>query len=181
MANSNAVRYGDRHSNINKKSQSNLRRAASPSLMAENNYFTECHWLQWDAPKLLLPLRQPPPASSTPIHRPTPFTIPNAIQIQSAVFVQFTHRTDRQMGQATSLFRHPLTLYCIIASRLKSDRCTESRVDQLSQSARCVVIVTTRVHGNYQNAGIHTNATNTTHTHTQPFYCSSGICPVPPG
>ena len=36
--------------------------------------------------------------SNTPIPRPTPLTTPNGIQIQSAVFPQFTHRgqTDRQ-------------------------------------------------------------------------------------
>jgi len=33
--------------------------------------------------------------SNTPIPRPTQLTTPNGIQIQSAVFLQFTHQTDR--------------------------------------------------------------------------------------
>ena len=39
--------------------------------------------------------------SHTPIHRPTALTTPNGIQIQSAVFPQFTHRTDTQTDRQT--------------------------------------------------------------------------------
>ena len=41
----------------------------------------------------LLPDVDPP--SNTVIHQPTTLTTPNGIQIQSAVFLQLTHRTDR--------------------------------------------------------------------------------------
>jgi len=41
-----------------------------------------------------------------------PIFIPNGTQIQSAIFPQITHgtdrQTDRQMGYATTLFQHPL-------------------------------------------------------------------------
>ena len=51
----------------------------------------------WNAPnsrtKLPLSLRRSPPPSNTPIPRPTPFTTPNGIQIQSAVLPQYTFRT----------------------------------------------------------------------------------------
>ena len=87
-------------------------------------------WLQWDAP--YLPPKLPLPFDDLHphlIHPPldTPLTTPNGIQIQSAVFPQFTHRTDRQtnrqtdrqMRWATGLYRHPLTLYKLtIATRL---------------------------------------------------------------
>jgi len=39
--------------------------------------------------------------SNTPIPRLTQLATPNAIQIQSAVFPQFTHRTDRQTYRQT--------------------------------------------------------------------------------
>ena len=50
-------------------------------------------------PKLSLPLWRSPPASNTPISRPTPLTTP-------AVFPQFW-----QMGEATTLIQHLLMLY----------------------------------------------------------------------
>jgi len=37
----------------------------------------------------------PPPASDTPIPRPIPLTTSNGIQIQSVVFPQLAHWTDR--------------------------------------------------------------------------------------
>jgi len=69
--------------------------------------FTQLHrkvpidWLQWDAP--YLPQNCPSPLkisipSNTPISRLTPRITPNSIEIQLAVFPQFTHRIDQQMG-----------------------------------------------------------------------------------
>ena len=138
------------------KSQSNLGRAASPPLTAENNYATNLrspHWLrwEWDAPHLppklplffhglhshlihpsldrphthtlsLLQAENPSgeglatrvlrlhsalfstsirsSRKSSMLHFTTSIhlflTTPNDIQIQSAVFSQITHRTDRQ-------------------------------------------------------------------------------------
>jgi len=56
------------------------------------------HWLQWDAPnlqsKLPLPLQWSLPPSNMPIPWSTPLTIPNGIQIQSAVLPQYTFQTD---------------------------------------------------------------------------------------
>jgi len=63
----------------NKKSQSDLGRAASLLLTAENNYVTRS-----------------PALSYTPIPRPTPLTTPNDFPIQSAGFPQFSHRTGRR-------------------------------------------------------------------------------------
>jgi len=124
---------------VNKKSQSNLGKAASPPFMTKNGlaccmynaqwrrvqslsrqYATstpqyECHidvrtcaqlpqdphWLlQWDMPtvthKMPLPFQRSSPTSNTAIFRPTPLTTLNGIHIQSAVFPQFIHWTDRQ-------------------------------------------------------------------------------------
>jgi len=47
-------------------------------------------------PKLLLSLQRSPPASNTPIPRPTPVTTPNGIRIQSAILSQYTFRTNTQ-------------------------------------------------------------------------------------
>ena len=77
------------------------------------------HWLQWDAPHLSQNCSFPSTISTrfnTPIHRPNPFTTPNGIQIQSAVFPHYTVRTDRQMGLTTSLLQHPLTLYWLCSN-----------------------------------------------------------------
>jgi len=58
------------------------------------------HRLQRDAPHLALPSTIST-QSNTPIPRLTPLSTPNAIQIQSAVFLQFTHLTDRQTDKPT--------------------------------------------------------------------------------
>jgi len=66
------------------------------------------HWLQWDAPhsspKCPFPFGElhPPPPSNTPIPQPTLLITPNGIQIQSAIFPQFTHRTDIPSDQQTN-------------------------------------------------------------------------------
>jgi len=60
------------------------------------------HWLQWDAPYLHCTKADPSPStistlSNTSIARPTnPTHHPSSMQIQSAVFPEFTHRTDRR-------------------------------------------------------------------------------------
>jgi len=81
----------------NKKSQSNLGRAASSPLTSENKNATKSPLVTMGCPtftpKLPLPLRRCSAPSNTPIPRPT------GIQIQSAIFPQFTHRqTDRPTG-----------------------------------------------------------------------------------
>ena len=85
----------------NKKSQSNLGRAASPPLTAENNYATRSlQLLQWDVPhlppKLQFPLRRYPPPFNTSIPRLTPPTIPDGMQIESAILPQCIFRIDTQ-------------------------------------------------------------------------------------
>jgi len=93
------------NTNTNKKSQSNLRRAVSSLLIAENNYATKSPLvtLGWCTftPKLPLPLQWSPPPSNTPNPRLIPLTTPNSNQIQSAVLPQFTPRqtTDRWVRQ----------------------------------------------------------------------------------
>jgi len=51
--------------------------------------------------KLPVTFRRSPLPSNTPILQPNALTTPNGIQIQSAVFPQFTHRTDRQTDRPT--------------------------------------------------------------------------------
>ena len=92
----------------NEKSQSNLGRAASPPLTVENNYATKSAlvtircltFTHKNAPSLRRSYHD------TPFLRPTALTTPNGIQIQSAVFPQFIHRTDRptdrQAGRQTN-------------------------------------------------------------------------------
>jgi len=68
--------------------------------MAENNNATRSPLVTKGCPHLLsklpLHLRRSPPPSNTPISRLTPLTTPNGIQIQLAIFPQFTHgQTDR--------------------------------------------------------------------------------------
>jgi len=89
------------------------------------------HWLQWDTPKLPLPLPRSPFQSSTPIPHLITLTTPNGIQIQS--FPQITHQTDQQ---------------------------TERQTDPTDGLGNKPV-------------------PTTTHTHTQPFYCWSGLCQQP--
>jgi len=100
---------------LNRKSRSKLGRAASPPLTAENNYATKSQLLQRDAsrlpPKLSLFPSTISTPSNTPISQTTSLTTPNHIQIQSAVLPQYTLRTDRQVGLATSLYQDSLTLY----------------------------------------------------------------------
>ena len=89
----------------NKKYQSNLGRAASLALTAENNYATESQLVTIGCPtftpKLPLPIRPSPPPSNTPIRQPITLTIPNGIQIQSAILPHYTLRTDRQTDTPT--------------------------------------------------------------------------------
>jgi len=54
-------------------------------------------------PKPPLPLRMWT-QSNMPIPRPTPLSTQNGIQIQSAIFPQLTHQTDRQTDRWDSLF-----------------------------------------------------------------------------
>jgi len=74
----------------NKKSQSNLGRATSAPLMAENNHTT-------------VPIGYNGMPTFTPKTAPSPSTIstPNGIQIQSAILPQSTHRTDRLTDRHT--------------------------------------------------------------------------------
>ena len=52
--------------------------------------------------------------SNTPIPRLIPLTTLNSIQIQSAIFPQFIHRTDRLTdGLGDKPIEYPLTIYCI--------------------------------------------------------------------
>jgi len=72
-------------------------------------------------------LRRSSPPSNTPIPRLTPPTTPNGIRIQSAVFSQFTHWTDRQTyrqtGSATRLYQHLLTLCWLCSDVVTNDDC----------------------------------------------------------
>ena len=69
--------------------QSNLRRARRNGLIGYNGT-PQIHHQNCPSPSTITT------PSNTPIPRPTPFTIPNGIRIQSAVLPQYTFRTDRQ-------------------------------------------------------------------------------------
>ena len=88
-----------------KKSQSNLGRAGSPPLTAQNNYARRfpkvTMWRSTFTPKLPLSLRRYPPPSNTPIPWPTSLTIPNGIQVQSAVLPQYILQTDSHTYRPT--------------------------------------------------------------------------------
>jgi len=115
--------------NLEQEIKSNLGRAASPALKAENNYATNsplvsmgcytytpkttpsqalalwlngppCKWsgVEWTTPSP----STSPPSSNTPIPRLTPLTTSNGIQIQSAIFSQFTHRTNQNTERKTN-------------------------------------------------------------------------------
>jgi len=121
--------------NNNNKSKSNLGRAASPPLVAENNYTTKCGYNQM--PRIYPPPNCPFSFDDLHIHLIGPFldwphspvTTPNGIQIQSAVLPQYILRgdrptdrhTDQQMGLTTSLYQHPLTLYWLYSDASKSN------------------------------------------------------------
>ena len=82
------------HQIVNKKSQSNLGTAASLPLMAENNYATDPHWLQWDAeylfPKLSFPSEDLHPSTNPSL------TTPDSISRFATV-----HPPDRQTDRPT--------------------------------------------------------------------------------
>ena len=104
-------------------------RAGSQSLTAENNYATKSptgyDWILHIYPrKLSLSLRRSLPPSNTPIPRSTPFTTPNGIQIQSAVFPQFTQRTDRQTGVL-------LKRLVIMSTEISRIRCCSDRLKRI--------------------------------------------------
>ena len=84
--------------------QSHLGRAASPPLIAENR-LARCV------------LAVQCPLQTSPIIQPRVRHISSGIQIQSAVFRQFTHQTDRHIVSATNLFQHRLCS-CIITTWL---------------------------------------------------------------
>jgi len=74
-----------------------LERTASPLLTAEN-YATKSPLVTMGCPKAAPYPSTISTPSNTSILRPTQFTTPNGTQIQSAVFPQFTHLTDRETG-----------------------------------------------------------------------------------
>jgi len=98
--------------NINKKSQSKLRRAASPPLMAENNYPTKSPLVRMGCPTFTSPppakktassLRWCPPPSNTPIldrpHSPLQTASrSNQPFCHSTPSGQTDRQTNRQMG-----------------------------------------------------------------------------------
>jgi len=87
-----------------RKFQSNLERAALPPLTAENNYAMKSLLVTKGCPTFT-PKTAPSPSmidlqpSNTHFPWPTLLTIRNGIQIQSAVFPQFTHQTKRQTDE----------------------------------------------------------------------------------
>jgi len=138
------------------------------------------HYLQWNTPHLPPPPKKIPfpliisrypylihPPSTDPTHHPKWY--PDPISHFATV-----HFPDRQTARPTdeiddkSVYQHLLMLYCIIATWLLMTTCMSYTF--------CYSLLT-----QWMNSTSHRIIATHTHTHTQPFYCWSGICPGPPG